>query len=87
MTGCAHGEKLSLQQIQDLAKDDPKYQDMTQDEKDELLCTLMEYCTLKNMSVHATNAAASCNVQSTLEYVFKVVSFDSWLTQGTRQRQ
>ena len=87
MTGCAHGEKLSLQQIQDLAKDDPKYQDMTQDEKDELLCTLMEYCTLKKMSVHDTNASASCNVQSTLEYVFKVVSFDSWLTQGTRQRQ
>ena len=74
MTGCAHGEKLSLQQIRDLAKDDPKYQDMTQDKKDELLRTLMEYRTLKNTSVRATNAAASHNVQSTLEYVFKVVS-------------
>ena len=63
MTGHARGEKLSLQQIRDLAKDDPKYQDMTQDEKDELLRTLTEYHTLKNTSVHTTNAAVSCDVQ------------------------
>ena len=74
MAGCTHGEKLSLQQIQELARDDPKYQDMSQDKKDELLHTLTEYRTLKNMSVCATNAAASCDAQSTLEYVFKVVS-------------
>ena len=74
MTGRARGEKLSLQQIRDLAKDDPKYQDMTQYEKDELLRALTEYHTLKNTSIRAMNAAASCNVQSTLEYVFKVVS-------------
>lgn len=41
--GRARGEKLSLQQIRDLAKVDPKYQDMTQDEKDELLRALTEY--------------------------------------------
>ncbi|KIO08944.1 hypothetical protein M404DRAFT_22764 [Pisolithus tinctorius Marx 270] len=69
----AHGEKLSLQQIWELARADPKYQDMTQDEKDELLCALMEYCTLKNMSVHTTNSAAACDAQSTLEHVFKIL--------------
>ncbi|KAI6013433.1 hypothetical protein PISMIDRAFT_12846 [Pisolithus microcarpus 441] len=37
------GDKLSLQQIWDLAKVDPKYQEMTQDEKDELLHALTEY--------------------------------------------
>jgi len=47
---------------------------MTQDEKDELLRALTEYRTLKNTSVCATNAAASRDVQSTLEYIFKVVS-------------
>ena len=74
MAGRTRGEKLSLQQIRELARDDPKYQDMSQDEKDELLRALMEYHTLKNTSIHTTNAAASCNAQSTLEYVFKVVS-------------
>jgi len=74
MAGRARGEKLSLQQIRGLARDDPKYQDMTQDEKDELLRALTEYRTLKNTSVRAMNAAASRDVQSTLEYVFKVVS-------------
>ncbi|KAI6151546.1 hypothetical protein BKA82DRAFT_4511868 [Pisolithus tinctorius] len=47
----ARGEKLSLQQIRELARADPKYQDMTQDEKDELLRALTEYRTLKNVSV------------------------------------
>ncbi|KIM58058.1 hypothetical protein SCLCIDRAFT_129012, partial [Scleroderma citrinum Foug A] len=71
--GRACGEKLSLQQIRELARDDPKYQDMSQDEKDELLRTLTEYRTLKNMSVRTMNAAASRDAQSTLEYVFKVL--------------
>ncbi|KAI5994659.1 hypothetical protein EDD15DRAFT_2366167 [Pisolithus albus] len=38
--GSARGEKLSLEQIRDLARVDPKYQDMTQEEKDELLRAL-----------------------------------------------
>ena len=79
MAGRACGEKLSLQQIQELAKADAKYQDMTQDEKDELLCALTKYRTLNNTSVHITNAAVSRDVQSTLEYVFKIVNCRSTL--------
>ncbi|KAI6139514.1 hypothetical protein BKA82DRAFT_4517618 [Pisolithus tinctorius] len=71
--GRARGEKLSLQQIRELARADPKYQDMTQDEKDELLHALTEYRTLKNVSVRATNSAAARNAQSTLEHVFKIL--------------
>ncbi|KAI5986306.1 hypothetical protein F5J12DRAFT_973769 [Pisolithus orientalis] len=70
--GCSHGEKLSLQQIQELARVDPKYQDMTKDEKDELLHGLTEYHTLKNTSVHTTNSAAACDAPLTLEHVFKI---------------
>ncbi|KAI6023273.1 hypothetical protein EDC04DRAFT_2574811, partial [Pisolithus marmoratus] len=66
-------EKLSLQQIQDLARVDPKYQEMTQDEKDELLHALTEYQALKNMSIHATNSAVACDAQSMLEHVFKIL--------------
>ncbi|KAI6135982.1 hypothetical protein F5141DRAFT_995517 [Pisolithus sp. B1] len=73
MTGHAHGEKLTLQQIRDLVRVDPKYQDMTQDEKDELLCALTEYWALKNTSVRATNSAATCDAQSMLEHVFKIL--------------
>ncbi|KAI6018737.1 hypothetical protein BKA83DRAFT_4027151, partial [Pisolithus microcarpus] len=64
---------LSLQQIRDLAKVDPKYQEMTQDEKDELLRALTEYRALKNASIRATNSAAARDVQSTLEHVFKIL--------------
>ncbi|KAI5994767.1 hypothetical protein EDD15DRAFT_2165629 [Pisolithus albus] len=64
---------LSLQQIWDLAKVDPKYQEMTQDEKDELLHALTEYRALKNAGIRATNAAVACDVQSTLERVFKIL--------------
>ncbi|KAI6154664.1 hypothetical protein BKA82DRAFT_4382535 [Pisolithus tinctorius] len=71
--GRARGEKLSLQQIRELARVDPKYQDMTQDEKDELLRALTEYHTLKNVSVRATNSAAARDAQSTLEHVFKIL--------------
>ncbi|KAI6020729.1 hypothetical protein BKA83DRAFT_94124, partial [Pisolithus microcarpus] len=71
--GRVHGDKLSLQQIRDLAKVDPKYQEMTQDEKDELLCALTEYRALKNTSVCATNSAAAHDVQSTLEHIFKIL--------------
>ncbi|KAI6015773.1 hypothetical protein BKA83DRAFT_4498456 [Pisolithus microcarpus] len=71
--GRACGEKLTLQQIWGLVRADPKYQDMTQDEKDELLCALTEYRALKNMSVRATNSAATRNVQSTLEHIFKIL--------------
>ncbi|KIO01226.1 hypothetical protein M404DRAFT_69588, partial [Pisolithus tinctorius Marx 270] len=71
--GCAHGEKLSFQQIWELARADPKYQDMTQDEKDELLRALTEYHTLKNVSVCTTNSAVVCDAQSTLEHVFKIL--------------
>ncbi|KAI6021277.1 hypothetical protein EDC04DRAFT_2552478, partial [Pisolithus marmoratus] len=67
------GEKVTLQQIRGLAKADPKYQVMTQDEKDELLCTLTKYRALKNMSVHATNSAAACDAQTTLEHIFKIL--------------
>ncbi|KAI5985268.1 hypothetical protein EDD15DRAFT_2130617, partial [Pisolithus albus] len=63
----------SLQQIRDLAKVDPKYQDMTQDEKDELLRALTEYRALKNVSVRATNLAAARDAQSTLEHIFKIL--------------
>ncbi|KAI5983703.1 hypothetical protein EDD15DRAFT_2178571 [Pisolithus albus] len=71
--GCARGEKLSLEQIRDLARVDPKYQDMTQEEKDELLRALTEYRALKNTSVRATNSAAARDAQSTLEHVFKIL--------------
>ncbi|KAI5996962.1 hypothetical protein EDD15DRAFT_2163184 [Pisolithus albus] len=71
--GRARREKLSLQQIRDLAKVDPKYQDMTQDEKDELLHALTEYRALKNVSVRATNSAAARDAQSTLEHIFKIL--------------
>ncbi|KAI5999209.1 hypothetical protein EDD15DRAFT_2193883 [Pisolithus albus] len=71
--GRVRGEKLTLQQIRDLAKADPKYQDMTQDEKDELLRALTEYRALKNTSVRATNSAAARDAQSTLEHVFKIL--------------
>ncbi|KAI6000450.1 hypothetical protein EDD15DRAFT_2361935 [Pisolithus albus] len=71
--GHAHGEKLSLEQIRDLARVDPKYQDMTQEEKDELLHVLTEYWALKNMSVCATNSAAARDAQLTLEHVFKIL--------------
>ncbi|KAI6013627.1 hypothetical protein BKA83DRAFT_4130284 [Pisolithus microcarpus] len=71
--GRACGEKLTLQQIQGLARADPKYQDMTQDEKDELLRALTEYWALKNTSVRATNSAAARDVQSTLEHIFKIL--------------
>ncbi|KAI6010318.1 hypothetical protein EDC04DRAFT_2544373, partial [Pisolithus marmoratus] len=71
--GCICGEKLTLQQIRGLVKADPIYQDMTQDEKDELLRALTEYQALKNMSVHATNSAVAHNAQLTLEHIFKIL--------------
>ncbi|KAI6167585.1 hypothetical protein EDD17DRAFT_1750942 [Pisolithus thermaeus] len=71
--GRVRGEKLTLQQIRDLARVDPKYQGMTQDEKDELLRALTEFHALKNTSVRATNSAAACDVQSTLEHIFKIL--------------
>ncbi|KAI5991916.1 hypothetical protein EDD15DRAFT_2168808 [Pisolithus albus] len=71
--GRARGEKLTLQQIRELARVDPKYQEMTQDEKDELLRALTEYRALKNTSVRATNSAAARDAQSTLEHVFKIL--------------
>ncbi|KAI6160109.1 hypothetical protein EDD17DRAFT_1606795 [Pisolithus thermaeus] len=71
--GHVQGEKLTLQQIQDLARVDPKYQGMTQDEKDELLRALTEFHALKNTSIHATNSAAACDVQSMLEHIFKIL--------------
>ncbi|KAI5999603.1 hypothetical protein EDD15DRAFT_2193646 [Pisolithus albus] len=71
--GRARGEKLTLQQIRGLARTDPKYQDMTQDEKDELLRALTEYRALKNTSIRATNSAAARDVQSTLEHIFKIL--------------
>ncbi|KAI6001412.1 hypothetical protein EDD15DRAFT_2158755 [Pisolithus albus] len=66
-------EKLSLEQIRDLARVDPKYQDMTQEEKDELLRALTEYRALKNTSIRATNSAAARDAQSTLEHIFKIL--------------
>ncbi|KAI6104654.1 hypothetical protein EDD16DRAFT_1492499 [Pisolithus croceorrhizus] len=57
----------------DLAKVDPKYQEMTQDKKDELLHALTEYQALKNTSICATNSAAACNTQLTLEHIFKIL--------------
>ncbi|KAI6022454.1 hypothetical protein BKA83DRAFT_100747 [Pisolithus microcarpus] len=71
--GRARGEKLSLEQIRDLARVDPKYQDMTQEEKDELLRALTEFRALKNSSVRATNSAAARDAQSTLEHIFKIL--------------
>ncbi|KAI6105929.1 hypothetical protein EDD16DRAFT_1491585, partial [Pisolithus croceorrhizus] len=58
---------------EDLAKVDPKYQEMTQDEKDELLRALTGYRALKNMSIRATNSAAARDTQSTLEHIFKIL--------------
>ncbi|KAI6113497.1 hypothetical protein EDD17DRAFT_1497932 [Pisolithus thermaeus] len=71
--GHIQGEKLTLQQIQDLARVDPKYQGMTQDKKDELLRALTEFHALKNTSIRATNSAAACNVQSMLEHISKIL--------------
>ncbi|KAI6023192.1 hypothetical protein BKA83DRAFT_4493325 [Pisolithus microcarpus] len=71
--GRARGEKLSLEQIRDLARVDPKYQDMTQEEKDELLRALTEFRALKNSSVRVTNSAAARDAQSTLEHIFKIL--------------
>ncbi|KAI6016966.1 hypothetical protein PISMIDRAFT_109478, partial [Pisolithus microcarpus 441] len=56
-----------------LARVDPKYQDMTQEEKDELLCTLTEFWALKNSSVCVTNSAAAHDAQLTLEHIFKIL--------------
>ncbi|KAI5989542.1 hypothetical protein EDD15DRAFT_2370615 [Pisolithus albus] len=71
--GRACGEKLSLEQIRDLARVDPKYQDMTQEEKDELLHALTEHRALKNTSVRAANSAAAHDAQLTLEHIFKIL--------------
>ncbi|KAI6129782.1 hypothetical protein EDD16DRAFT_1438346, partial [Pisolithus croceorrhizus] len=71
--GHARRQKLSLQQIRDLAKVNPKCQEMTQDEKDELLHALTEYWALKNTSIRVTNSAAAHDTQSTLEHIFKIL--------------
>ncbi|KAI6022826.1 hypothetical protein PISMIDRAFT_78006, partial [Pisolithus microcarpus 441] len=52
---------------------DPKYQEMTQDEKDKLLHALTEYQALKNASICAANSAVACDIQLTLEHIFKIL--------------
>lgn len=49
-------------------------QDLTEEEKKELVDKLNEHRALRNMSVRATNTAAMRDVQSTLDTIFKMVS-------------
>lgn len=57
-----------------MVKDDRNMQDLTEEEKKELVDKLNEHRALRNMSVRATNTAAMRDVQSTLDTIFKMVS-------------
>ncbi|KAG1893008.1 uncharacterized protein F5891DRAFT_913702, partial [Suillus fuscotomentosus] len=48
-------------------------QDLTEEEKKELVDKLNEYQALRNMSMCAMNTATMCDVQSTLDTIFKML--------------
>lgn len=57
-----------------LVKEDTAMQNLTEGEKQQYIDNLIEHRAMQNMSVHATNASAARDVQSTLDNVFKMVS-------------
>jgi hypothetical protein len=69
------GDKLGLQELQTLAKDDPKLQQLTEEEKDELIQKLQEHRELKKTGTRASNRAAAQDVRLTLQHVNAEVKF------------
>ncbi|KAG1791003.1 hypothetical protein EV424DRAFT_1337699 [Suillus variegatus] len=56
-----------------LVKEDTAMQNLTEGEKQQYIDNLIEHRAMQNMSVHATNASAARDVQSTLDNVFKML--------------
>ncbi|KAG1793704.1 uncharacterized protein HD556DRAFT_1237697 [Suillus plorans] len=67
------GAKYTPGEIRQMVKDDRNMQDLTEEEKKELVDKLNEHRALRNMSVRATNTAAMRDVQSTLDTIFKML--------------
>ncbi|KAG0693823.1 hypothetical protein DFH29DRAFT_962927 [Suillus ampliporus] len=56
-----------------MVKADESMQNLDAEEKQEYIDKLNEHRALQNMSVHATNSAAACDVRLTLDSVFKIL--------------
>ncbi|KAG2126567.1 uncharacterized protein EDB93DRAFT_1097035 [Suillus bovinus] len=67
------GAKYTPGEIHQMVKDNKTMQDLTEEEKQELVDKLSEHRALRNMSVRATNTAAARDVQSTLDTIFKML--------------
>ncbi|KAG1872001.1 hypothetical protein C8R48DRAFT_595213 [Suillus tomentosus] len=56
-----------------LVKEDTAMQNLTEGEKQQYIDNLIEHRAMQNTSVHAMNTSAACDVQSTLDNVFKML--------------
>jgi hypothetical protein len=73
-TDLLRGAKYGAKDLRMLVREDTAMQNLTEGEKQQYIDNLNEHCAMQNMSVHATNASAAHDVQSTLDNVFKMVS-------------
>ncbi|KAG1763544.1 hypothetical protein EDD22DRAFT_750733, partial [Suillus occidentalis] len=60
-------------EIRQMVKNDQNMQNLTEEEKKELVDKLSEHRALRNMSVRAMNTVAMRDVQSTLDSIFKML--------------
>ncbi|KAG2135771.1 hypothetical protein DEU56DRAFT_737506 [Suillus clintonianus] len=67
------GAKYSLDEIREMVKDDEALQNLSLQDQQEYIDRLNEHRALRNMSVRASNTAAACDAQSTLDNVFKML--------------
>ncbi|KAG2090114.1 uncharacterized protein F5147DRAFT_780422 [Suillus discolor] len=67
------GAKYTPGEIRQMVKDNRNMQNLTEEEKKELVDKLSEHRALRNMSVRATNMVAMRDVQSTLDTIFKML--------------
>ena len=75
VNGNASGDdKLSLAELQDLAKDDPRFQNLSEARKNELLAQLEEHWDVKKMGMCANNRSAAQDVCLTVQRLTKEVS-------------
>ena len=63
------GEKLKLQDLQNLIRKDPDLQNINKEERQEIMKALEDHRELKKTGARASNRAAAQDVQATLEQV------------------
>ena len=61
------GDKLLLEELQEMAKDDPDFQALSKEKRKELIDELEEYRKLKKTGMRVNNRAAAQDVRLTLK--------------------